>query len=35
VVLKEKVEEDVELIKEEIIGIKATLEEVTEKVGVD
>jgi acylphosphatase len=35
VVLKEKAEEDVEWIKEEIIGIKATLEEVTEKVGVD
>jgi acylphosphatase len=34
-VLKEKVEEDVEWIKEEIIGIKATLEKVTEKVGVD
>jgi hypothetical protein len=35
VVLKEKVEEDVEWIKEEIIGIKATLEKVTEKVGVN
>ena len=34
-VLKEKVEEDVEWIKGEIIGIKATLEKVTEKVGVD
>jgi len=34
-VLKEKVEEDVEWIKEEVIGIKATLEKVTEKVGVD
>jgi len=34
-VLKEKIEEDVEWIKEEIIGIKATLEKVTEKVGVD
>ena len=33
--LKEKVEEDVEWIKEEIIGIKATLEKVTEKVGVN
>ncbi|NOR76849.1 MAG: acylphosphatase [Methanophagales archaeon] len=35
VVLKEKIEEDVEWIKGEIIGIKATLEKVTEKVGVD
>ena len=34
-VLKEKIEEDVEWIKGEIIGIKATLEKVTEKVGVD
>jgi acylphosphatase len=34
-VLKEKIEEDVEWIKEEIIGIKATLEKVTEKVGVN
>ena len=34
-VLKEKVEEDVEWIKGEIIGIKATLEKVTEKVGVN
>ena len=34
-VLKEKVEEDVEWIKGEIIGIKATLEKVTEKVEVD
>jgi acylphosphatase len=34
-VLKEKVEEDVEWIKEEVIGMKATLEKVTEKVGVD
>ncbi|MGB3457790.1 MAG: acylphosphatase [Halobacteriota archaeon] len=34
-VLKEKMEEDVEWIKGEIIGIKATLEKVTEKVGVD
>ena len=33
--LKEKIEEDVEWIKEEIIGIKATLEKVTEKVGVN
>ena len=35
VVLKEKIEEDVEWIKGEIIGIKATLDKVTEKVGVD
>ena len=35
VVLKEKIEEDVEWIKGEIIEIKATLEKVTEKVGVD
>jgi hypothetical protein len=34
-VLKEKIEEDVEWIKGEIIGIKATHEKVTEKVGVD
>jgi acylphosphatase len=34
-VLKEKIEEDVKWLKEEIIGIKATLDEVTEKVGVD
>jgi len=34
-VLKEKVEEDVEWIKGEIIEIKATLEKVTEKVGVN
>ncbi|RCV63215.1 hypothetical protein C5S53_15315 [Methanophagales archaeon] len=33
--MKEKIEQDVKWIKEEIIGIKATLEEVTEKVGVD
>jgi len=33
-VLKEKIEEDVEWIKEEIIGIKATLSKVKEKVGV-
>jgi len=31
-VLKEKIEEDVEWLKEEVIGIKATLEKVTEKV---
>ncbi|MCK4735254.1 MAG: acylphosphatase [Methanophagales archaeon] len=35
VVMKEKIEEDVEWIKGEIIGIKATLDKVTEKVGVD
>jgi len=34
-VLKEEIEEDVEWIKGEIIVIKATLEKVTEKVGVD
>jgi acylphosphatase len=34
-VLKEKVEVDVEWIKGEIIGIKATLGKVTEKVGVN
>ncbi|MGB7533845.1 MAG: acylphosphatase [Halobacteriota archaeon] len=34
-VMKEKIEEDVEWIKGEIIGIKATLEKVTEKVGVN
>jgi len=34
-VLKGKIEEDVEWIKEEIIGIKATLDKVTEKVGVN
>ena len=33
-VLKEKIVEDVELVKEEIIGIKATLGKVKEKVGV-
>jgi acylphosphatase len=34
-VMKEKIEEDVEWIKGEIIGIKATLDKVTEKVRVD
>lgn len=34
-VLKGKLEEDVEWIKDEIIGIKATLSKVKEKVGVD
>ena len=34
-VLKGKLEEDVEWIKEEIVGIKATLGKVKEKVGVD
>jgi hypothetical protein len=34
-VLKDKAEEDVEWIKWEILGIKATLEKVTEKVGVN
>jgi len=34
-VMKEKIVEDVEWVKEEIIGIKATLGKVKEKVGVD
>ena len=34
-VLKGKIEEDVEWVKEEIVGIKATLSKVKEKVGVD
>ena len=34
-VMKEGIVEDVEWVKEEIVGIKATLEKVTEKVGVD
>jgi len=34
-VMKEKIVEDVEWVKEEIIGIKATLSKVKEKVGVD
>jgi len=34
VVLKAKIEEDVEYLKEEIIGVKVTLEKVKEKVGM-
>ena len=34
-VMKEKIVEDVEWVKEEIVGIKATLSKVKEKVGVD
>jgi len=34
-VMKEKIVEDVEWVKEEIIGIKATLGRVKEKIGVD
>ena len=34
-VMREKLVEDVEWVKEEIIGIKATLSKVKEKVGVD
>ncbi len=34
VVLKAKIEEDVEYLKEEIIGVKGTLEKVKEKVGM-